>query len=131
MMVGLVACCKSKRAEPSPACEMYTSALFSKSSAYIKRHCVSWGILSARYGLLEPTTIIAPYELSLLSMDSQERQAWALRTRAQLIAMYPHAQFLVIAGSFYRAALHGLPHEAPFSGLSIGRLLHRLNEERR
>lgn len=43
-----------------------------------------WYILSARYGLLDPDTKVAPYERALNELSVSERQAWAERVFQRL-----------------------------------------------
>ena len=53
--VVLVGCVKSKRDHPSPASDLYTSALFRKARAYAESTGGPWYVLSAEHGLVEPT----------------------------------------------------------------------------
>ena len=53
-MIGLVACCKTKLAEPARAEDLYRSPLFRKARAHCLAHYARWLILSAKYGLVDP-----------------------------------------------------------------------------
>jgi hypothetical protein len=77
LKVGLVACSKTKADGPRPAAELYTSPLFRKAAAYCRRHYDRWFILSALHGLVEPSTVLAPYDLTLTALTPTEREAWA------------------------------------------------------
>src|SRR5947209_6085596 len=102
LTVGLVACSKRKAAGPRPAAELYTSPLFRKAAAYCRRHYDRWFILSALHGLVEPGTVLAPYDRTLLKMPQAERQAWAGRVVADLEGRgLRHAKFFVHAGRLY------------------------------
>src|SRR5438552_18972900 len=79
MRIGLVGCGKQKAATPMPACQLYTSALFQRAAAYCLTHYDQWYILSALYGLVEPTATLAPYEHTLVGRLRAEREAWAER----------------------------------------------------
>jgi hypothetical protein len=58
---------------------MYTSTLFRKMMAYAERLIPkSTFILSAKYGLLHPDTVIEPYEQTLKRMKAREREARAI-----------------------------------------------------
>lgn len=116
---------------PAPAASMYTSPLFRKSMDYARRlKPRRIFILSARYGVLEPTDVIDPYDRALSTMSASERRRWAagvlqsLRARADLA----HDEFVILAGQSYRE--HVVPALAnarvPMAGLSIGRQLRHL-----
>ena len=132
--VVLISCVKSKRTSPCAAGEMYTSPLFRKMQAYAKglrpRQIF---ILSAKYGLLELERVIDPYELTLNTMRSSARAAWAedvltdLREKTDL--QKDHIVFL--AGLRYRESLTAhVPHySVPMEGMSLGRQLKWLAEQ--
>src|SRR3954470_11026517 len=102
LTVGLVACSKTKAAEP------YTSPLFRKAAAYCRRHYDRWFVLSALHGLVEPGEVIAPYEQSLAGSPRAEREAWADRVVARLEALgLLGARFFLHAGRAYAEALAG------------------------
>jgi len=131
----LVACVKSKQTKSAPAKDLYTSALFKKTKAYAQKNSRSWYILSAKYGLLEPDEIIAPYEKTLKTMPSRERYAWAKRVLAALdTRLQPDDRVILLAGETYREhlvpALQAEGHEVliPLQGLSFGKQLQWLTE---
>src|SRR3990172_9853687 len=66
MRVGLVGCTKSKQTHAAPARDLYTpSALFRGRRDYVERSCGRWFVLSAKYGLVDPDSIIEPYDQTL------------------------------------------------------------------
>lgn len=77
--VVLVGCVKSKVDHPAPARDLYTSALFRKERVYAEASGIPWFILSAEHGLVAPTQVIEPYELSLASAPRHYRVAWGDR----------------------------------------------------
>ena len=79
--VGLLACGRLKADRPLPARELYVSPLFRAARAYAERRYGPdrWLILSARHGLVDPETVLAPYDLSLHQLSAAERQAWGDR----------------------------------------------------
>jgi DGQHR domain-containing protein len=123
--VGLVACAKTKADGPRPAAELYASPLFRKAAAYCRRSYNDWFILSALHGLVEPSTILAPYDLTLTAMTRAEREAWADRVVAELDRRgLRHAQFFLHAGRAYAGVLTDkLDCELPLAGLGVGRQL--------
>ena len=63
-------------------------------------------ILSAKYGLVEPDQILAPYEQTLNTMSIAERRAWARRVEAQMDQQLPNfGRIVVFAGQRYREFL--------------------------
>jgi hypothetical protein len=127
--IGLVACCGKKLDHPAPARELYQSALFKLSRAYVERHCPDgWAILSAKHGLVLPRQIVQPYDRSLAHLSQEARMSWAHRTNRELVARFPGARFVVLAGERYLLALCAplgkpLVYEAPLAGLGIGERL--------
>lgn len=60
-------CTKVKAKHQCSASEMYQSHLFKLVKQYVKIKKYDWVILSSRHGILEPNTVINPYNDSLLS----------------------------------------------------------------
>ena len=88
--------------------DLYTSTWFDKASAYARQVADEWYILSAKYGLVSPGTVIAPYEQTLTKMPAAERQAWAGRVLKNLGAVLtPGDHVVILAGQAYRANLVG------------------------
>jgi hypothetical protein len=132
--VALVSCVKSKRPDPAPAMDLYTSALFDGFRAYAEANTDSWYILSAEYGMLHPDEVVAPYERTLNRMSRAERDRWAEKVRHQLASVIPPDAEVVVAGERYREGLvpfleaRGHDVTIPLEGLSFGRQLSRLKE---
>jgi hypothetical protein len=122
MRVGLVMCCGEKLGHPSPAEELYQSALFKKASAYAKAHYEAWFILSAKYGLVAPTDVIEPYDCTLKKMRKAERCAWGHRVFDQIVERgLAEAHFFGHTGADYLDPLPpALKVERPLKGLGIG-----------
>lgn len=134
MRVGLVGCTKSKQPTAAPARELYMpSALFRGRRAYVERTCDRWFVLSAKYGLVEPETVVAPYDQMLTKASEPERREWS---RGVLVALesalgdlsgvvfegHAGAAYLdhgVVAGLLAR----GATVERPTDGLTFGRQL--------
>lgn len=136
MRVALVACASTKLAKAAPAADLYVSPLFKKSRAWAERSCDAWKILSAKHGLVDPKTVLKPYDLSLMDMTREEREAWRDKVGQALAEEYPEgATFVWLAGGFYMGALRFIPHpndyehEEPMRGMQIGQRLQWLNKE--
>lgn len=132
MKIVLVSCVKSKAETPTKAKELYISPLFKKNWAYaeaLKPDKIY--ILSAEHGLLDPETVIAPYNKTLLAMSTRERQFWSSKVFKQLKENTDiiNDTFVFLAGVTYREFLVPLlKHvETPLEGLGIGRQMHQLD----
>lgn len=74
--VVICQCTSAKRDEPAPAGEIYDeSAYFRKQRAYAKAVADKWFIQSAEHGLLDPETVIEPYDKRPKDIDDVD--AWA------------------------------------------------------
>lgn len=135
--IALVSCVKTKQQHAVTAEEMYISSLFKGMRRYAEKHADVWYILSAEYGLLRPSDLIFPYERTLNKMQKHERWAWAERVKRQLMDALPaHASIVMLAGERYRESLipflksRQFSVDVPMYGLSFGRQLSWLNEQR-
>lgn len=63
--VCLVGCSKTKLPYAAPAKELYTSPLFKLGRAWAEANSDAWAILSAHHGLIEPDSIIEPYDITI------------------------------------------------------------------
>lgn len=123
----LVSCVSQKRSRPSPARELYCSDWFLKARAYVEAHAEPWFILSAKYGLVQPDQIIAPYDETLNEMTTAERRVWAAQVADKLRhVLQPGDQAVLLAGEAYREHLTpmirdmGCMTHVPMEGLGIG-----------
>src|SRR5579884_2407249 len=102
----LVSCVAAKGPTPAPAKDLYVSPWFVKARAYIESRRAPWRILSAKHGLLDPETVIAPYDETLLAMGAAERRRWA---DGVLVHLAPLAEqygtVCMLAGNRYREIL--------------------------
>jgi len=127
--VGLISCSRSKLDRPAPARELYISPLFRAARLYAER-CYGrgkWFILCARYGLVAPDQLLAPYDLTLRQLSCAEREAWGDRVAVELTDRFPAGTVLWFhAGVLYRDAIaRVVPHQVrfPLAGLRIGEQL--------
>lgn len=122
--IYLIACCKTKGATAMPARDLYQSDLFVKSKEFAERAGSAWYVLSARYGLVHPDTVIEPYDTTLADFLPRERREWARRVIAQLDAAVPPGVLTIfLAGRLYREGLlewAGRRFFVPMAGLSLG-----------
>jgi hypothetical protein len=141
--VYLVACGATKADHAAPARDLYRGDLFKRARRYVeaigartvatfKDGAPTWAILSAKHGLLEPETIVSPYDERLPS-DWLRRRAWAGRV-AQALGVAAGDRVVFLAGRDYRDELWsmltraGVACSAPLAGLGIGHQRQRLAE---
>lgn len=131
----LVACSKRKASSACAAQDLYRGDLFRAARAYVESRSAPWLILSAKYGLLEPQTPIAPYDFSLRQLTPLQRFNWATYTLNQLNRYAPEGTTLVfLAGALYRdpllerLATWECPIETPLKGLFLGQQKPGLNK---
>ena len=135
MHIVFIACVGTKLNNPAPAEELYISPLFKKALAYARTlQADRIYILSALYGLVPLTQVIAPYNKTLLKMSRGQREQWAQLVFDQLAleGVHPYqctATFL--AGVRYREQLAPLFQSAsvPMRGLGIGKQLAWLTQK--
>jgi hypothetical protein len=82
--IGLVGCVKTKLDHAAPAKDLYTSPLFRGRRAFVERSCARWFILSAKHGLVDPDTVLEPYDVTLDSATPSERRAWSDRVLVEI-----------------------------------------------
>ena len=129
--IGLLACSrgKARHPAPAPARELYASPLFRAARSYAERQYGpgNWLILSALHGLVDPDTILDPYDLSLRELSAREREAWGDRVAVELTDRFPAGTVLWFhAGTLYRDAIAPVvAHQVrfPLAGLGIGEQL--------
>lgn len=132
--IALVACAKTKADKPSPAADLYKSALFEKTKIYAQNHADRWFILSAKHGLLDPTTVIEPYDKTLKTSSRRERAEWSSKVLDQLMRHLTRGdRVILLAGKDYREFLdeslksRGFNVQIPLEGVSLGRQLQTLD----
>jgi hypothetical protein len=134
--IALVACVKEKSHMPMPARDLFISNWFRRASAYAMRVADEWYILSAKYGLVAPDTVIEPYDEPLNRMPVAARRAWAKCVLEDLDrVLQPGDQVMILAGKKYRENLvnpiqqMGCSVEIPMEGLRIGEQLRWLKQQ--
>ena len=131
-----MSCAAKKGPGRAPARDLYISPLFRKARGYAECRGAPWFILSARYGLVCPDTVIEPYELTLNTMPKSERRRWACRVLTQLTPHLKDVEAVVfLAGRRYREFLRpplesrGLDVCIPMEGMRIGEQLRWLSRK--
>lgn len=124
----LIGCSARKLASSAPARDLYRGDLFRKSVQWAEAQGYPWLVLSALYGIVSPDDVIAPYDVTLNVLDTEDRKLWAtsaflqLRRKAGL-----DRPIIILAGEPYRR--HLVPRlkgettfsiSAPLGNLGIG-----------
>lgn len=131
----LISCVSQKLKKKSQARDLYISDWFSKAKTYADILGDQWMILSAKHGLLEPETMIEPYERSLYECKREERKIWAKKVAGEIESKIPFGSTIIIlAGNIYREFLIPLLEEnysieIPMKGLKIGQQKSFLKEK--
>jgi len=132
---ALISCSKSKGGHRDLARNMYVSPLYRKSVMVAEGWGLSFSILSAKYGLLNPDDIIEPYDLTLKGASKQFKLDWAQKVDEQIrTSIDRQKRLIVLAGDDYYAPLveagaHApLNFLAPMRGISLGNRLVFLNQ---
>ena len=131
MKIGLISCTKKKSNIRCVAKNMYLpSNLFKKAWGYAKKHYDKTFILSAKHGLLEPNSIIEPYNETLNNKSKKERLLWSTRIFKSLNEFIEiEDEIYFHAGLKYREFLEplllkmGIKCFSPLEGLGIGQQL--------
>jgi hypothetical protein len=132
---ALISCSKSKGGHRDLARNMYVSPLYRKSVMVTEVWGLSFSILSAKHGLLDPNETIEPYDLTLKGASKQFKTEWARKVDGQIRkSVYREKRFIVLAGDDYYTPLteagieNPLSFFAPMQGLSLGNRLGFLNQ---
>ncbi|MEN6385912.1 MAG: DUF6884 domain-containing protein [Phycisphaerales bacterium] len=132
--IVLISCVKTKLAIATKAKDLYTSDLFRKNYQYaLTLDPDMIFILSAKYGLLSPETMIEPYEMTLNTMKLADRKRWSTIVLNELSKHtdLKNDKFVFLCGQKYREFLLSdmCNYEIPMEGLTNGRQKQWLKEK--
>lgn len=111
--------------------DAYTSSLFRLSRRYAERSGDRWVIVSAKYGLLNPTDLVpGPYNVSFLNQATHPVCTETLQSQYRELGLDQYERCIALGGKEYRARLRAaIPSdrlEFPFAGLSLGYTMQAL-----
>lgn len=130
--IVVVGCGKEKAPGERQAQDLYTGGLFRARRAYAEATGHPWRVLSARYGLVQPDTWLAPYDQTIGDLSWLDRGAWCLAVVQAVLDDLPNEArprevvLEVHAGEEYVEAFReialqvGLCVDTPVKGLGIG-----------
>lgn len=137
--VIVVGCGKTKRAEPSPAGELYTGNLFLARRRYAQASGCRWVVYSALFGLLPPEQIVAPYDWKMSQHSKGFRAGLGSRFMDRLRELVGSwaIDLEIHAGADYADTLEafhlverGVRFLRPLAGLGVGEQLRWYAERR-
>lgn len=100
-LILLVSCGKRKSDIRCQAKEMYNSFRFQRIKDIAESLGIQWYIMSAKYGLLNPESIIEPYDMCLTNCSDEYQQQWARHIVDKFVGLDKNTVFAVIANSEY------------------------------
>ena len=65
MVIAIINCVSQKQSKACQAKDMYTSISFKAKQKFVNKHYDDYYIFSLKYGIIKPTDIIEPYNISL------------------------------------------------------------------
>ena len=107
-------------------------------SSDLIRDASRWAILSAKHGLVEPETVIEPYDYALRDASLEKRRAWGARVSAALHARgYRGERVVILAPRAYVVPILAdrlgsnmfEQFDTPLRGLGIGQQLGYLSKQ--
>ncbi len=124
----ILACSQKKGPNPVAARELYLGSLFKLGRKFAEVHHFDYVIISAKYGLLNPEQVIAPYDQRIANLaDVRRVREMVISPLQELFQKYE--KIIVIGGNLYRKVLEPLK-SAKFEEISdsrgIGGILQQL-----
>src|ERR1700709_1714689 len=99
---ALISCSKSKGGHRDLARNMYVSSLYRKSVLVAQGWGLTFSILSAKYGLLDPDETMEPYDQTLKGASKLVKTEWAEKVYRQIRkSISPKKRLIVLAGDDY------------------------------
>ena len=103
----LIACSKRKADRPRKAKELYLGRLFQEAKQFAERRGYEYRIISAKFGLIDPDTIIAPYDQTIRTKEDLLRVRELVLPRLEKM-MERFERIIVFGGKKYRQVLEPL-----------------------
>jgi len=129
-IVIITGCSIKKLAKKAPARELYQGVVFKKVKDLAELHGLDFMILSAKYGLLNETEIIEPYDLVIKNkLEVLKLQEIVIPQLVQIEKEYE--LIILIMGKNYRAVVaprFGVKYKMIHDTIGIGALTSRLNK---
>lgn len=134
--IYLVAGCGKQLTYPAAAKDLYYSQHFQACRRYVEDQESRWYILSPLHQVINPETIIKPYDKSPYTLSHQERILWAQQVAENLIQVASlEIEFVFLTGKLYRQEVtpilqaKGYETKVPMQHLAIGQQLAWIKKE--
>ncbi len=103
-----------------PAESLYTGPLFLAAKRFAVMSGYPWLIVSAKYGVIPPAKVVAPYERTLLTMGEADLGAWKVMVEQQLKPLQG-TRLVVLASKVYEQVTHTFEGEVdyPLRGMNL------------
>lgn len=102
--VAIIPCTNQKSTVPGPAREVWQGANFQLTLYHAEKYYDRVFIMSYKYGLIEPDTLIEPYDIDLKTASAAERLEWwwTVREHIKKLAEEHPDLIAVYTGKFER-----------------------------
>lgn len=107
--IGLISCTKKKLDTSDFAQNIYQGTSFVSGRAILEELCDRWYVLSARHGLLNPYTRIAPYDMSLDDLSDYDYMNWMQNVERHVASMSPDKVTLIGPDVYVKYLVSALP----------------------
>ena len=114
-VVWLVSCGKHKNNVTCRAKDLYNSSRFQKVRELAESCGARWYIISAKYGLLDPNSVIEPYDVCMEDCSAEYLKEWLRNIAGQLSTFGEETTFAVIADADYSGRIVPLLNSEGFS----------------
>ena len=140
MILVIIPCGRSKvwdknpQLGPMPAREAYTGGPFKVNRQYAERVGDRWIILSAKYGFIEPTTLITQCEVTFKKKSTNPVSISIPKNQITDLGLLEFDQVIALGGKEYRSvveeAFAGSAAKLmfPFSGLTVGKAMRAVKQ---
>lgn len=122
--IAIMSCGSKKGKEACPAIDLYKGVLFMKHRQWAEAFCDEIWIISAKYGLIQSSKVIDPYEISLKDFKKKDRDRWGSHVANQIRAKIPKTEklFFLAGAIYYEPIIRKIPHqyEIPFKNYILG-----------
>jgi len=123
-------CSKEKLSNPAPAQYLYQGKLFKKIKKLVDYKRLSFKILSAKYGLIDPSKMINPYDETLrYKSDILDLRKIVIPKMEELQSKY--SLIILVMGKKYREVFKPLfkinKYKMIYNSIGIGSLLAKIN----
>ena len=99
----VIGCGRDKLTEPATADQLFTSERFRSCITLARELAAPFLILSGKHGVVEPDTLLAPYDLDLASLSSADQRCWARQAVERLALLAKGRTVTLLATAAYSA----------------------------